>query len=424
MTLQTPKGMRDFNPEEKILRNEIVRTLTEIFELYGYVPLETPIVERYDVLSAKFAAGEESDVLKEIFKLKDQGNRELGLRFDLTVPLARYIAMNQDLKMPFKRFQTGEVFRDGPIKLGRYREFWQCDADAIGVKSVLAEYELIKIALDFFKEMNFDAYIQVNNRKLVEGILIDSGIKENEMQSAMISIDKHEKIGLKGVLEEMKKSNINDKAINNIKRFLSIEDVEKIEKIIKNDIAKQGLNELKGLFKLFSKKERKNVKFRLSLVRGFSYYTGIVFEGFLRKNEIKSSICGGGRYDNMIGNYMEEKKEVPAVGISFGLDTIADAIKIKAKKTNVKVYLIPIKTEDKTLKIIEELRKNKINSDMDMGQRNLSKNLDYANKLDIPYVLIIGNKEIKMRKYTLRDMKTGKEQMLDIKKIIKKLCNF
>jgi len=424
MTLQTPKGMRDFNPEEKILRNEIVRTLTEIFELYGYVPLETPIVERYDVLSAKFAAGEESDVLKEIFKLKDQGNRELGLRFDLTVPLARYIAMNQDLKMPFKRFQTGEVFRDGPIKLGRYREFWQCDADAIGVKSVLAEYELIKIALDFFKEMNFDAYIQVNNRKLVEGILIDSGIKENEMQSAMISIDKHEKIGLKGVLEEMKKSNINDKAINNIKRFLSIEDVEKIEKIIKNDIAKQGLNELKELFKLFSKKERKNIQFRLSLVRGFSYYTGTVFEGFLRKNEIKSSICGGGRYDNMIGNYMEEKKEVPAVGISFGLDTIADAIKIKAKKTNVKVYLIPIKTEDKTLKIIEELRKNKINSDMDMGQRNLSKNLDYANKLDIPYVLIIGNKEIKMRKYTLRDMKTGKEQMLDIKKIIKKLCNF
>lgn len=416
--------MRDFNPEEKILRNEIVKTLTEIFELYGYVPLETPIVERYDVLSAKFAAGEQSDVLKETFKLKDQGNRDLGLRFDLTVPLARYIAMNQGLKMPFKRFQIGEVFRDGPIKLGRYREFWQFDVDAVGVKSVLAEYELIKIALDFFKEMNFDAYIQVNNRKLVEGILIDSGVKEDQMQSVMISIDKLERIGLKEVLIEMEKNNIDGKTINNIKRFLSMDDkLEKIEKIIKNDIAKQGLKELKELFGLFGKKERKDVQFRFSLVRGFGYYTGTVFEGFLRKNEIKSSICGGGRYDNMIGNYMEEKKEIPAIGISFGLDTIADAIKTKAKKTNVKVYLIPIKTEDKTLKIIEELRKSKINSDMDMNQRNLSKNLDYANKLDIPYVLIIGNKEIKVKKYTLRDMKTGKEQMLDIKQIIKKLCS-
>ena len=150
MKLQLPKGMRDFGPEEKILRDKIVNTLKYVFELYGYVPLETPIVERYDVLSAKFAAGQESDAMKETFKLKDQGKRELGLRFDLTVPFARYVAMNPNLKMPFKRYQIGEVFRDGPIKLGRYREFWQLDADLVGSKEMLADAELIKMTLDFF----------------------------------------------------------------------------------------------------------------------------------------------------------------------------------------------------------------------------------------------------------------------------------
>ncbi|MBI1968963.1 ATP phosphoribosyltransferase regulatory subunit, partial [Candidatus Woesearchaeota archaeon] len=178
MELQTAKGVRDIPPEEKLLKNQVVRTIQAVFELYGFQPLETPILERYETLTAKFAAGEASDALKETFKLKDQGDRDLGLRFDLTVPLARYIAMNPMLKLPFKRYELGPVFRDGPIKLGRYREFWQCDADIIGASSLLAEAELLALVQTVFNKLQLDVVIKVNNRKILNGLLEQSGITQ------------------------------------------------------------------------------------------------------------------------------------------------------------------------------------------------------------------------------------------------------
>ena len=169
MNLQLPKGTRDFSPEEKIVRDKIVAALKEVFELYGYAPLDTPILERFDILASKYAGGDE--ILKETFKLKDQGERELGLRYDLTVPLARYVGMNPTIKMPFKRYQIGEVFRDGPVASARYRQFLQCDVDAVGSSSMAIDAEIIALVYAAFRKFNFEIVIKVNNRKLLNDIL-------------------------------------------------------------------------------------------------------------------------------------------------------------------------------------------------------------------------------------------------------------
>ncbi len=200
MDLTPLKGTRDFSPSEKMIRQEVVDLLREIFERYGFAPIETPITEQLSVLTAKFAAGENSDAFKEIFKVTDQGGRKLGLRFDLTVPLARYVGKDPTLKMPFKRYEIGRVYRDGPIKLGRYREFWQCDVDTVGCKSMLADYECLQIAVAFFKGIGLKASIEVNNRKILTGILEAANVKKNLRQTVIISIDKLKKLELKAFL--------------------------------------------------------------------------------------------------------------------------------------------------------------------------------------------------------------------------------
>lgn len=169
--LQLAKGARDFLPEEKIAREKIIDIFKNTFEIFGYSPIETPILERCSLFSFKYIQGEETDILKESFKLKDNGQRELILRSEFTIPLARFIGMNQNLKMPFKRYQIGQIFRDGPIKLGRYREFWQCDADVVGVKNEMIDAEIIELALEIFKKLNLDIEIKINNRKILNAIL-------------------------------------------------------------------------------------------------------------------------------------------------------------------------------------------------------------------------------------------------------------
>jgi len=202
MNLERAKGTKDYPPEEKIARQEVIDKLRAIFELYGFSPLETPIIERFDVLSAKYAGG--AEILKETFKFKDQGDRELGLRYDLTVPLARFIGMNPNLKMPFKRYQMGQVFRDGPIKTGRQREFWQCDVDTVGTKNMIADAEFIKIAQRFFEAIGLNVIIEINNRKLLDGLLEDLKIPEDKKNDVIIAIDK-----LKKACPLIEKSGIN-----------------------------------------------------------------------------------------------------------------------------------------------------------------------------------------------------------------------
>ncbi len=425
MALEMAKGVRDFPPEEKILRQEVVSKLTSVFEIYGFSPLETPAIERMEVLSAKFAAGEASDVQKEIFQLSDQGGRKLGLRFDLTVPLARFLAMNPRLRMPFKRYEIGRTYRDGPIKLGRYREFWQCDVDTVGCKGMMAEAELIKLSLDVFAALKLDAYLEVNSRKLLNGIMDYAGVAEDKRQSAIISVDKLKKIGVEEVKKELLTAQIADKSIERLLEIFGLQaakgDYKELLKELRTKIQApagvEGMNELDELFTYFSEEELKSISLNISLARGLSYYTGTVFEGYLRDSKVTSSICGGGRYDNMIGLYMDGKSEFPAVGISFGLEPITEALKLtrkEPKKTVANVLICPIKLPKEGFRIAKLLRDSGANVELDLLGRNVSKNLESADKLGIPYAVIFGSDELSKGIVKVKNMKSGEEQEVKI----------
>ncbi len=424
------KGTRDFSAEEKIARDKIINTLKEVCELYGFNPIETPIIERYETLAAKFAAGEESDALKEIFVTKDNGGRKLGLRFDLTVPFSRYIAMNKGIKMPFKKYMNGEVFRDGPIKTGRYRQFTQFDPDIVGCESMAADAEILSLVNTAFSRLGFKYYIEINNRKIIDGLLTDAGIKQKKWFSVTVSIDKLKKIGKKGVLKELTEKGFDKKNMSGILEFLDMDTtnkrtLEKLERNLESDIGKQGISEMRELLGYLDALKVKNIKFDPSLARGLAYYTGPIFEVFLEDSEITSSAAGGGRYDKLIGNYLGSDKDIPAVGVSFGVDVLVEAMREKNKmneKSVVSLFIIPIKTQMKSMELAQEFRKAGINTDLDIMERGISNNLAYANSYEIPYVVFVGQRELEQGKLKLKNMKTGKEEMLTKEQIIKKLC--
>jgi len=414
--IQTAKGVKDIEVEEKIQVNKVIKIITEVFEKYGFNPLQTPILERYETLAAKYAGG--SEILKETFKLNDQGSRDLALRYDLTVPLARYIAMNPNLKMPFKRYEIGEVFRDGPIRANRYRQFTQCDADTAGSSSMLADAEFLAIASEFFSKLNLKFIIRVNNRKILNSILDYYKIPENKRETVILSIDKLDKIEVSGVKKELRKKGF--KNIDNLLNLIFTNDLNDIKKIIGN---KDGINEINDVLKYCKLLNVKNVKFDASLARGLSYYTGTIFEVYLVNSEITSSIAAGGRYDNMIGNFIGNRN-IPAVGISFGINVIKDALKNENKKNVAEFYLIPINALDESLKILQKLRENNLKCDIDLNSRGISKNLEYVNSLNIPYSIFIGKEELNQNKIKLRDMKTGKEKLLTVTELILKFKKF
>jgi len=425
MKLSLAKGTRDFPPEEKIVRQKVVETLRGIFELYGYSPLETPIIERFDVLSSKYAGG--AEILKETFSFKDNADRELGLRYDLTVPMCRYVGMNPTLKMPFKRYEIGQVYRNGPIKLGRYREFWQCDVDIVGCRDVVADAEMIKIADDVFTKLGFEAVTEFNSRKILEGILDYAGIKEKEKRdAAMVAIDKLKKIGADEVKKEMLQS-IEEEQADRVLKAIGIsgkDAVAKLQKIITSDIGKEGVEEIKTIIDYLKAMNVKSASFEPSLARGLAYYTGPVFEVYLKGSEIKSAAAGGGRYDKMIGEFIGGGKEYPATGISFGLEVITEALKLGNKvyeKSVTKVFVIPIGTLKESLKAVQKLRSAGISADIDMLGRGPSKNLAYADSMAIPYVIFIGEDELKQKKVKLKDMKRGDESLIGIDEVMEKL---
>ncbi|MFW9905267.1 MAG: ATP phosphoribosyltransferase regulatory subunit, partial [Candidatus Thorarchaeota archaeon] len=325
------KGTNDHLPEEQVLREKILDTIKEVFQLYGFRPLTTPILEKWEILSSKYAGG--AEILKETYRLTDQGNRELGLRYDLSVPLSRLVGMNPRLKKPFKRYEIGPCFRDGPIKKGRYRVFIQCDADIIGVSSTLADAECLALAHHLFTKLGLEVYLEVNNRKLLTGILIAAGVPEPLLNTAILSVDKLKKIGIDGVREELKSKNVPLDAIDKIYTYFDykgsyLEILAQLEPRITNEIGKEGIAELRELYyflELFSIADE--VKLLYSLARGLEIYTGTVFEAFLKEpGIINSSLCGGGRYDKIIGKFLGSEDQYPATGISFGLDIIYDAV--------------------------------------------------------------------------------------------------
>ena len=425
LILETARGTRDFPPSEKIIRDKVINQIKEIFEIYGFSPLETPTFEKLEILEAKFGAGENSDAISEIYRFKDQGNRDLGLRYEFTFALARFVGQNPQLKLPFKRYQIGTVFRDGPIKAGRYREFYQCDIDVVGVKSVLADAEALAVVKDVFNKLMLDVVIEVNDRKLLTEIIKYSGIEENQATQVIISIDKLKKIGINGVKAELLEKQIPKDKIEKLMNLLTeiekgtnTEKLKSLKKILGETEGLKEIEELLGYLKDFSVE----VEFSPSLARGLGYYTGPIFEVFLKDQTImNSSIAGGGRWDKMIGKYIgNEKMNYPATGLSFGIEPIMDIILKRdgtERQTVTDLFVIPIKTKEQAIKITQELRKRGLKAQVDLLDRSVSKNIEYADKLGIPYVGFLGEDEIKQNKIKIRNLKTGKEELIDVDKV-------
>jgi histidyl-tRNA synthetase len=402
--VQTPKGVRDFLPPQKIIRNHIALVLTKHFERFGYNPIETPALELYATLCAKHAGG--SEILKETYKLSDQGNRELALRYDLTVPFARIVAQNPQLKFPFKRYAIDRVWRDGPLKPGRYREFWQCDCDIAGAKAPLAEAEQLALAQAIFDELGLRIKISVNHRAILDEILEDV----EDKTAAILVIDKLKKIGEEGVRKELLTQKLKEAQIARI-----------LEKLTWNISQFKSASQLDEILTLAKKFGAKDIMFDPSLARGLSYYTGVVYEGFLVDSQIKSSICAGGRYDEMIGKFSHRPEQIPACGISFGLDVISDALTSVEKRSVVQVYVISIKAQTHAIQITSQLRNAGISADLDLTNRATSKAMKFAQEYAIPYVIIVGEDEILQNQITLKNFTNGSEEKIPLTKLINHL---
>ena len=424
--LKNVKGTYDYLPNEQRIRNFINDTLKDIFEKYGYQPLETPILCYYDLLAGKY--DETNDLLNEIYKLSDQGKRNLGLRYDLTVPFAKFITITKDLKMPFKRYEIGKVFRDGPVKTGRDREFIQCDVDVVGIQGQMIEGELISLFIEGYKKLGIDVVVRYNSRKLMSGLIIEQGIASDLVSNVITIIDKLDKIDEKELLKEFNNLGIdNYKAIDLLNIFkLDLAQLNKKYESNNNELIKLGLNELNELEEYIDN-YKDNVKFTATLARGQEYYTGNVFEVYSKNNELSCSLGGGGRYDNMITNFINDGNSYPAVGISFGLSTIYEILKNKEEfknKSLIDIYIIPIDNKKESLTLANKLRKLGYKVDIEMNNRKVKKCFEFANKEKIPYVIILGDEEIKNNYFNLKDMNSGEqikiENINEIDKIIKR----
>ena len=430
---RTLSGFMELLPSEQILFDQIKEKIERTYKKFGFLPLDTPIIELSEVLLAK--AGGETE--KQIYRF-NKGDTDLSLRFDLTVPLSKYVAKNYgNLSFPFRRYQIGKVYRGERTQKGRYREFYQCDIDIIGdgELDIINDAELPSVIYTIFKELGFDDFtICINNRKILNGLFENIGQKENSTQILRI-IDKIEKIGKQAVIEELKKIDVSKDAIEKIIEFIEISGMskEKIEKLknlnISNETFETGLKELEFVYsniKLFGVPEE-NYKIDLTIARGLDYYTGTVYETFLNNYRELGSICSGGRYENLAEYYTDKK--LPGVGVSIGLTRLFYKLNelglIKSTKKSIsEVIIIPmIENLEEPIKLATELRNLGINTEIYSNNKKLKAKMKYADKLQIPYVIVIGEDEIKANKIKLKNMQIGNEQEieLDAKKIIEKI---
>lgn len=418
--LRNVKGTTDYSPKEQYIRNYISDTLKKVFEKYGFKPLQTPLLCYYDLLALKY--DEENDILKEVYKVSDQGNRNLALRYDLTVPFAKYIAINQNTKLPFKRYEIGEVFRNGPVKLGRDREFIQCDVDTVGIEGQLVEAEFVALYVEAYKELGIDVIIKYNNRKFLSGIIIEAGIPDELVTDTITVIDKFEKLTKEELEKEFLKIGINKDQIKKLYQFLQMDAEELVNIKSENEILNEGIKELETLKKYVEELNlAEYVQFSPSLARGQEYYTGTVFEVYDAKGEIKSSIGGGGRYDKMITDFINDGKQYPAVGISFGLNVIYEILKDReefTQKALTDIFVIPMGTEIECLKIAETLRKADFKVEVEMKTRKMKKSLEYANEENIPYVFILGEDELKQNQVSVKDMKNKIQTTISLENLV------
>ena len=414
MEIENVKGGYDFLPQEQNIRNYINNTLKSIFEKYGYCSIETPILCYYDILAGKY--DESNDLLNEIYKLTDQGKRKLGLRYDLTVPFAKLIALNKNrLTMPFKRYEIAKVFRDGPIKAGRDREFTQCDVDVVGIEGQMIEAELVSLYVEAFKELKIDVEIKYNSRKLMNGLILECGVPEDLTSKTITIIDKIEKLSKEDFNKALIEVGVTSEQSEKLQQYFSIslEQLNDTFANTENEVLAEGLKELNDLNSyLDALNLTEYCRFTPSLARGQDYYTGTVFEVFEKNGVLNCSIGGGGRYDKIITDFINDGNVYPAVGVSFGLTSLYTILKDRAElnqKSQLDFYIIPMNTEKESLKLAVELRKQGFNVDISMNGRKMKKCLDYANKANIPYVIILGEDELQNEIFYIKDM-NQKEQ--------------
>ena len=412
MIIQNVKGGYDYLPKEQRIRNYINNILKETFEEFGFLSIETPILCYYDMLIDKYDEG--NDILKEIYRLKDQGNRKLGLRYDLTVPFAKFIALNKNnISFPFKRYEINKVFRDGPVKVGRDREFTQCDADVVGISGQLIEAELLSLFVKAFQKLNIDIIIKYNSRNLMIGLILESGVEEDLVSSITTILDKKDKLSSREFRLALSEVGLNRRQISFINKFFSMNLDDLLEYFFntKNEYIRKGLEEVSNLNKYLKELEIDDIcEVSISLARGQNYYTGNVFEVYEKNGKIKGSIGAGGRYDKIIGNFIGDGESYPTVGISFGLSSIYELLKnsnLFDDQSQTDIFIVPINTNIECLKIANEIRSFGFCVEVEMTNKKLKKSMDFANKEKIPYVIVLGEDEVKKKSFVLKNMFNG-----------------
>lgn len=430
---RTLTGFMELLPSDQILFNSMKDTIKNSYEKFGFLPLDTPVIELADVLLAK--AGGETE--KQIYRFK-KGDNDLALRFDLTVPLAKYVSMNYgQLTFPFKRYQIGKVYRGEKPQKGRFREFYQCDIDIIGdgQLSILNDAEIPSIIYNTFKELGFDEFtININNRKILNGLFEELNLKDKSTDVLRI-IDKIDKIGKEAVVSELQLIDVPEKNIEFIMNFIDIsgtnaEQLTKLKELgIENETFKEGVNELESVVNYINilKVPEKFFAINLKIARGLDYYTGTVYETFLDEYPQIGSVCSGGRYDNLAEYYTDKK--LPGVGISIGLTRLFYKLNelkvINAKKTSISdVIVIPMNENvDYALSVATKLRESNINTDFYSLNKKVKAKFKYADKLNIPYSVIIGDDEEKDNVITVKDMQKGTQEKMTVEEFIEYFYN-
>jgi len=426
----TLPGFMELLPKDQILFNKIKDTIRKTYESFGFIPIDTPLIERSEILLAK--GGGETE--KQIYRFT-KGDTDMALRFDLTVPLARYVAQHfPNLTFPYRRYHIGKVYRGEKSQRGRFREFYQCDVDIIGngKLSVVYDAEIPSIIYATFRNLGFEDFtVKINNRKVLNGFFASLNISSTV--DVLRSIDKLEKIGDRGVRAELKEVGLPESTVDKILSFIKIQgsDGEKLEALkaldIANEIFREGIEELETVIeyvKSFGVPE-KNYMIDLTIARGLDYYTGTVYETFLDDYPEIGSVCSGGRYDNLAEFYTIQK--LPGVGISIGLTRLfyqlkeAGLLEGDAPSTLTKVLVVPMDEtcNEYSIKVANILREEGIVSEVHFEEAKVGKKLNYANKLDIPYVILIGEDEIRRQMVSLKDMKTGDQELITIEEAIK-----
>ena len=429
---RTLPGSMELLPQDQILFNNMYDTIKKVYEKFGFLPIDTPTIELSEVLLAK--AGGETE--KQIYRF-NKGDNDLSLRFDLTVPLARYVAEHyNELVFPFKRYQMSKVFRGERPQKGRFREFYQCDIDIIGQESLdlIFDAEIPTVIYNVFQELNIGKFtIRINNRKVLNGFFESLNLKVSASDILRV-IDKIDKIGPDEVVRELKAYDIDSISIDQIMHFIDIkgtndEILESLQNLnINNEQFKVGISELADVIqgmRNFNVPEQ-YFKIDLTIARGLDYYTGTVYETILDEYPRLGSICSGGRYENLTAYYTDQK--LPGIGISIGLTRLFSQLKEKDlitenKRSLTQVLVIPFDRKDMqyTLSLASKIRTAGINTDIYYQDKKMKTKLNYANRLNIPYVILIGEDEIKLNKATLKNMETGEQELLTVEEIILKL---